>query len=376
MKKNKKIFISCTEQSGENIVYNICKKIQKYNYQIDGICGKSSEIFFTNKFYDISLFKSLGLLEIFFSIPKYLKIINNLSRNILVNNYDLVICVDSPDFNFQLAKKLKNNNYNNNIIQIVAPTVWAWRSGRAKKFANYYDEIFTLFKFENKFFENVGLKTTFIGHPISLINNINDNKKYEKFFIAFLPGSRDNEINKLFPYFENIHNYLLINNIKNFKIFIPTLPHLLDKLSYLTRNWKIETIISDNKELIEQFYNNVFISVTCSGTASLEISKRLIPQIILYKLNFFTFFIFSFFIKIRFANLLNILNNKMIIKEVVNKELNNKNLLKSFDLLLNNKNFRDKQILDVKKSLFEIENFNNPYDVCEKRIVEIISTTI
>ena len=69
MNKNKKIFICCTEQSGENIVFNICRKLKKYNYQIDGVCGKSSEEYFTNKYYDISLFKSLGLVEILFSIP-------------------------------------------------------------------------------------------------------------------------------------------------------------------------------------------------------------------------------------------------------------------------------------------------------------------
>lgn len=376
MSKFKKIFICCTEQSGENIVYNICRKIKKYNYQIDGVCGKSSEKFFTNKYYDISLFKSLGLIEILLSIPKFLKIITRLSNEILLNNYDLVICVDSPDFNYQLAKKLKKKNYKNKIIQIVAPTVWAWRKGRAKKFANVYDEIFTLFDFEKKFFEKEGLKTTFIGHPVCLINTNYDyiNSK-EKNLIAFLPGSRENEIYKLFPYFNYIYDYLFRNNISKYKLFIPTLPHLSEKLIYLTKDWKIETIISTSIENNEKHYNNVFISVTCSGTASLEISKRLIPQIIIYKLNFLTFFIFSFLIKTRFANILNILNNKMIIKEIVNKDLNKKNLLKSFEILLNNNQFRDNQILDIKKNLFQIENSNNPYDICTKRIVEIISTT-
>ena len=93
MNKIKKIFICCTEQSGENIVFNICKKLKKYNYQIDGVCGKSSEVYFTNKFYDISLFKSLGLIEILLSIPKFIKIINHLSNKILLNNYDLVILI-------------------------------------------------------------------------------------------------------------------------------------------------------------------------------------------------------------------------------------------------------------------------------------------
>ena len=136
-----------------------------------------------------------------------------------------------------------------------------------------------------KFFENVGLKSTFIGHPISIIDESNYNNK-EKNLIAFLPGSRDNEINKLFPYLEYIYEYLLNKNITGYKIFIPTLIHLEDKLTQLTKDWKIETIISVNNEKNEKLYNDVFISVTCSGTASLEISKRLIPQIVFYKLNF------------------------------------------------------------------------------------------
>ncbi len=374
MSKSKKIFICCTEQSGDNIVYNICKKLKKYNYQIDGVCGKLSEKYYTNKYYDLSLFKSLGLIEIIFSIPKFVQIINNLSNKILFNNYDLVICVDSPDFNYHLAKKIKKNNYQKKIIQIVAPTVWAWRSGRAKKFSRVFNEIFTLFNFERKYFEKEGLKSTFIGHPISLIEEsvCNNNKKN---LIAFLPGSRDNEINKLFPYLEYIYYYLLNNNITDYKIFIPTLPHLFDKLNYLTKDWKIETIVSISNEKNEKYYQNVFISVTCSGTASLEISKRLIPQIVFYKLNFLTYYIFSFLVKIRFANILNILSNKMIIKEIVNRNLNKKSLLDAFDILLYDQNFRDQQILEVQKYLPELQGKDNPFDICERRITEIISIT-
>ena len=125
----------------------------------------------------------------------------------------------------------------------------------------------------------------------------------------------------------------------------------------------------------EKLYDRVFVSVTCSGTASLEISKRLIPQIVFYKLNFLTYFIFSYLVSVIFANILNILSNKMIIKEVVNRYLNKKNLLEAFDILLNDQNFRDNQILEIQKFLPEIQSKTNPYDVCEKRITEIISTT-
>ena len=101
----------------------------------------------------------------------------------------------------------------------------------------------------------------------------------------------------------------------------------------------------------------------------------MIPQIILYKLNYLTYFIFSFLVKIKFANILNILNNKMIIKEIVNKDLTKKNLLNAFEILLNDKKFRDIQIKEVNKSLAQIDSFENPYNVCEKRIIDIISTT-
>ena len=107
MKNNKKIFICCTEQSGENISYNICKRLEKYNYQIDGVGGSLSAKYFTNKFFDIGIFKSLGLIEIILSIPKFIKIINFLLMKILKNNYDLVILIDSPDFQLVLFTLLK-----------------------------------------------------------------------------------------------------------------------------------------------------------------------------------------------------------------------------------------------------------------------------
>jgi len=376
MKKNIKIFICCTEQSGENIAYNICKRLEKYNYQIDGVGGQLSQKYFTNKYFDISIFKSLGLIEIILSIPKFVKIINFLLLKILKNNYDLVILIDSPDFNYQLAKKLKKNNFNNKIIQIVAPTVWAWRESRAKKFSLVYDEILTLFKFEKKYFEKYGLKTTFIGHPVSQINsNFNESNKQKK-LIAFLFGSRENEIIKLYPYFNIIHDYLIKNNLDQYELFIPTLPHLKNTIQKITKNWKVKVIISDDINENENLYNKVFVSVTCSGTASLEISKRMIPQIVIYKLNLITFFIFSFLVNIRFANILNILNNKMIITEIVNNKLNKKNLLFAFNQLIFDQSFRDNQIKNVKKSIIEIDSLSNPYEICEKRVIDIISKAI
>ena len=281
MKKN--IFISCTEQSGENICFNILSRLNLNNINVDGVCGKRSEKFINNKFYDISDFKSIGLFEIIISLSKYIKMIKFLSKKIITNNYDLIICIDSPDFNFNLAKSLRSQKYTKKIIQIVAPTVWAWRKNRAKKFANVFDEIFLLFDFEKKYFNFPNINSTFIGHPIFHIKRRSEKENYK--YISFLMGSRENEINKLFKYFDVIEKYIHLNKLK-FKIFIPTLPHLTEVIKKRTNNWQTDTLILNDIEEFDNVYEDVFISITCSGTATLEIAKRNIPQIVVYKLNY------------------------------------------------------------------------------------------
>ena len=367
--KKKRIFICCTEQSGENICYNILKRIDLSNTVVDGVSGNRSKRFLTNKYFDISDFKSIGLIEVLFSIRKYISMINYLKNKILKYNYDLVICIDSPDFNYNLVKSLRKNKYDKKIIQIVAPTVWAWRSKRAKKFAKIYNEIFLLFDFEKKYFKYPNFRTTFIGHPIYHIKKrqINDRHRY----ISFLFGSRVNEITKLFEYFDRLENYIYTNNLA-WEIFIPTLPHLTDIIKSKTKFWKTKTTISNDINKFDKYFDEVFVSVTCSGTATLEIAKRNIPQIIIYKLNYLTELILKLFVKVKKVCILNIISNENIIPEIVNSNLTKNNLINSFEKLLDDKQFRDNQIINVNKHLSKIESSTSPYEISAKRINSLI----
>ncbi len=348
--KKIKIFVCCTEQSGENICSNILSRMNIDKYQFDGVCGKQSEKYISNKIYDLSEFKSIGLFEIILSISKYLKMIRRLKNYIIKNDYDLVLTIDSPDFNYNLVNQLRKSNYNKKIIHIVAPTVWAWRSYRAKKFANIFDEIFLLFNFEKKKRENKG--------------------KYK--YLSFLPGSRQNEVLKLMKYFSYIEKYISKNNL-NYKIFIPTLPHLATLIKENTKQWKTETIISTDMSKFDEYYEDVYISITCSGTASLEIAKRNIPQIVIYKLNYFTEILIKPFVRVKYANLINIISNQMIIPEVVNSNLNEKKLLNIFLNLFNDRKKQETQINSINMYLKEIVNDFSPYDVSVNRINKLIN---
>ena len=368
--KKIKIFVCCTEQSGENICSNILSRIDLDKFQIDGVCGKESEKYISNKIYDLSEFKSIGFFEIIFSISKYLKMIRNLREHIIKNNFDLIITIDSPDFNFNLVNQLRKSNFKKKIIHIVAPTVWAWRSYRARKFANIYDEIFLLFNFEKKYFNFHNLKKTFIGHPIFHVKTRQKKENYT--YIAFLPGSRQNEVLKLIKYFNYIEEYINSNNL-NFKIFIPTLPHLVSLIRELTKEWKTETLISINTSKFDDYYDDVYLSVTCSGTAALEIAKRNIPQIVIYKLNFFTELIFKPFVKVKYASIVNIISNQMIIPEVVNSNLNERELLNCFLNLFNSRKNQENQINLINTYIKEIVKEFSPYEVGVNRILKLVN---
>ena len=369
IKNNSKIFISATEQSGDNIGYNLIKEILKKNNKIifEGVGGEKMSRYLNKQFFSLNDFNTMGIFEVLFSIRKFIKMIKYLTNIIKNNNYDLIITIDSPDFNYPLVKEIKKNKYKNNIIHIVAPTVWAWREYRAKNFANIYNELLFLFEFEIKYFVKYGLKTNLIGHPIYYINK---NKNYfeNNKNIAFLPGSRLSELDKLFPYFQNAYEYLLKYN-PDIIIFIPTLEHLKPKIIKLTKNWKLKVIISTNSLEIEKNYSNCSKALVCSGTASLEIAKRNIPQLIIYKLHFLTELIAKNFIKVKYANLLNILENEFIIPEITNSKLNKISFEKGFKKLINDNKSNADQINKVNMILKKIETKNPPFYTAAIRIL-------
>ena len=362
-KKKLKIFVCATEQSGDNIGDKVISELKKIypSILIDGVGGDKMNLNMNLQFFSIKDFKSMGLVEVFLSIIKYYKMINFLSKKITDNRYDMVITIDSPDFNYPLSKKIKNDGYKKKIIQIVAPTVWAWRPGRAKKFSKIYDLIFTLFDFENKFFETHNLKSITIGHSIYYIENINTHI-HKKKLIAFMPGSRIGEIESLFRYFEIAYKQLLMSE-DNIEIFIPTLPHLKKLIDFKVKHWKIKTLIVTDDKKIEYNYLKTKFALVCSGTASIELTKRQIPQLVIYKFNFFTELILSFFVKIRFANIINIIENKMIIPELVNSNLKKNIFIKQFNYLLNNSVEQTKQINLANISLKKIQKIRAPHNI-------------
>ena len=150
------------------------------------------------------------------------------------------------------------------------------------------------------------------------------------------------------------------------------MPHLTEIIKNKTKFWKTKTTISNDISNFDKYFDEVFVSVTCSGTATLEIAKRNIPQIIIYKLNYLTELILKLFVKVKRACILNIVSNEIIIPEIVNSNLTKNNIINSFKKLIDDKQFRDNQIININKNLFKIESDISPYEISAKRINSLI----
>ncbi len=359
----KKIFILTGEPSGDKLAYTVISKLMKNKNDIEylSVGGSYLKSLGIRSIYDLKEITYIAFTSVLSNIFKIKKKINETVNKIIEFQPDVLFSVDSPDFTLRIAERVKKINPNIKIIHFIAPKVWAWREGRVKKMKKYLDHILLLFKFEKKYFDKENLTNTFVGHPlldedtkvnIKLDNLINDKKNY----ISLFAGSREIEI--------KIHTPILLNFIKKMNekekhfnfVFHSTEKYKDYLLSILNKHNILNVeVISDDKIKNEILKKSIF-AVVKSGTVSLEVCKLNIPSIIIYKMNFINFFLAKLFLKIKFVNMLNIIKNKEIIPELIQKDCNSNEIFNSVYYFLKKPELIKKQLTDVKLIINEIKS--------------------
>ena len=293
--------------------------------------------------------------------------INKTVEEIIKFNPDILFSVDSPDFTLRVAERVKKLNYKIKTIHYVAPQVWVWRENRVKKFKNFLDHILLLFDFEKKYFDKENIPNTFVGHPlleqeiknkIDVSNIISSDKK----IISLFCGSRSSEVNLLFPILIDFIN-LMNAKFDNFTFVFHATDENKNLISERIKNTNIKNaeVISD-ENIKKQILDKSIFAVTKSGTVSLEICNARVPSIIIYKMNFLNFLIVKTLVKIKFANIINIINNKEIIPELIQKECNAKEIYNSVVYFLKNPELMNKQINDCEETLTKIRSKTSSSD--------------
>lgn len=368
--KKLKVYIIATEPSGDVIGSNLIKsliKAKKGKVKLYGIGGeKMIKSGLKKSLFPIKELSILGIFEILPKIFKVMSLLNKTKKDLIKVKPNVLVTIDSPDFNFRILKKISNILPFTKKIHYVAPTVWAWRSGRAKYLSKYTDKLLTILPFEKKYFTKYNLSTNFVGHPVYEINKqIKLSKKdvYKKYkikkgskILSFLPGSRVSEIKKSIPVLIKTIKFLKQNSNINPHVLFYILPHLKKYFNNYRFNFPYSNINENDKY---DAFKISDVSIASSGTATLELSYFAIPTIVIYKINFLTYLIAKIFVKIKYANLLNILEKKYIIPEFLQFKCRPNLIAGEIIKLIKDKSYSKKHVLNAKKSLAKLKNYNN-----------------
>ena len=358
----KKIFILTGEPSGDKLASIVISKLKQMNTEVEYSCvgGHNLESIGIKSIYNLNQITFIGFTSVLFNIFKIRNRINKTVNEVIRFNPDILFSVDSPDFTLRVAERVKKINKNIKTIHYVAPQVWIWRENRIKKFKKFIDHMLLLFNFEKKYFDNENILNTFVGHPLLEHNNkskidlsclIDKNKK----IISIFAGSRASEINVLLPILCDFIKLMNKQSNDYFFIFHATEKNKQTTVNFL-KNYSLNNFqVISNENIKSQILSNSVFAVVKSGTVSLEICNAKVPSIIIYKINMINYLIMKFLVKVKFANIINIINNKEIIPELLQSECNAKEIYNSVNYLLNNPNLLKLQLASIDKTLKNIK---------------------
>ena len=354
----KKIFVLTGEPSGDKLASTAILKLQKDNKDINylSVGGENLKKIGIKSIFELKEITYLGFTSVLLNLFKNKKRINQTVDEILKFEPDILFSVDSPDFTLRVAEIVKKRNPKIKTIHYVAPQVWIWRKSRVKKIKKFIDHILLLFDFEKKYFDDENIKNTFVGHP--LIENTGLNKtdinnlvSKDKKIISIFAGSRNSETNVLLPI---LIQFIIMMNKKdhNYNFVFHATDENKEQIINYIKVLNIENIdvVSDENIKSEILSNSIF-AVCKSGTVSLQVCNANVPSIIIYKLNFINFMIFKLLVNVKFANIINIINNREVIPELLQNECNAKEIYNSVVYMLKNPDIRKKQLEDCNQTL-------------------------
>ena len=291
----------------------------------------------------------------FMGFWEVLKNINTIYKNIIfckkdINAYqpDKIIYIDFPGFNMVIAKWAKTNGFQNHFY--ISPQIWAWKESRIEKIKRDIDYLYVILPFEKDYYKQKhDLDVYYVGHPlVEIINKEKKNKdllqlKFTKPVIALLPGSRKQEIKKMIPVFKSV-----IHHFSDYEFIIAGVSNIgVEWYSEILKDDKIKIVYDKTYDLLKRST----AAIVTSGTATLETALFNVPQIVCYKSSLFSYLVGKLFIKLKFISLVNIIMEKEVVKELIQKECSKRNIITELYQLLKNEN-----VLRVKKEYKILRN--------------------
>jgi lipid-A-disaccharide synthase len=323
----KRVFIIAGEVSGDTHAAGLLRELKEIepDMQVIGLGGPKMREIIGDGIEDwVETAGVVGLWEVLKMYRYFKDKMDAVLDSILDQKPEAVILVDYPGFNLRLASALRTGGYKGRILYYISPQVWAWKKGRVKTMAKVLDLMICIFPFEKEFYEKSGLRTEFSGHPmVDRVVTLKRDWKREPGLVGWFPGSRMNEVRRLFP--------IMMDAAKIIKQAVPDVRFAVsaanETLAGFMRQMADEYDMPEAKRWIEtgtvyDLMQRAEAGAVASGTATLEAACFGLPYTLIYNVSWPTYIVGKLVVRIKHLGIVNILAKREVVKELVQGGLN------------------------------------------------------
>ncbi len=346
------IFIVSGETSGDNLAGRLMAALKvatEGRVRFAGVGGPQSEAQGLTSLFPMRELSVMGLAEVLPHLPRLIRRLNQTTEAALALKPDAVVTVDSPGFCLRLAHHLRGSGIP--IVHYVAPQLWAWRPGRARKLAKRVDHLMALLPFEVPFFANYGIRSTFVGHPAiesgadqgdGLAFRARHGIPAEATLLCVVPGSRGGEARRMLPVFGAALG-LIKQNHPDLRVVIPVADAVADTVSLLTRDWPFPVALARMADRFDAFAASD-AAMAKSGTVTLELALADVPMVVAYRVSAMTAFIVRRMgVSVEHASLVNLLAGREVVPEFIQEICTAERLAAAVEALLGSETIREAQ---------------------------------
>ncbi|OFW83612.1 MAG: lipid-A-disaccharide synthase [Alphaproteobacteria bacterium GWF2_58_20] len=367
------VFLLAGEPSGDLLGARLMAALKRLDAGIrfSGVGGAHMENEGLSSLFPMEELSVMGLAEVLPRLPALLRRRDEAAKAILAQNPDVVVTIDAPDFSFRVVKKARYMGCKTPMVHYVAPSVWAWRPGRAKKLATLYDHVLCLLPFEPPYFEREGMQATFIGH--SSVESgaghgdgagfrVHHGIGMEEKILCLLPGSRGSEMKYLVPLFKDVLSRLP----QEMRIVLPTLPRWQ---THLETQFPQAIVFTGEAEKWNAFAASD-VALAASGTVTLELALAGVPTITTNRMGHVSTWLFRLLLKNRYFALPNLVLDREAMPEMFFGKCNAVDVSQAVRRLLESAEARDMQKQALSEAVVRItpQGGKSPSDMAARAV--------
>lgn len=319
-----KLFVIAGEPSGDRLGAALMAGLKSLaQVEFVGVGGPLMQAEGLTSLFPMEELSVMGIAEV---LPKYFPLkrrIRQAAEAALSSGAEALITIDSPDFCLRLAAIVKAARPDMRAIHYVAPSVWAWRPGRAAKMARVVDHVLALLPFEPPYMTAAGMTCDFVGHPVVAEPLASDAEKAafagQGPLLLALPGSRRGEVTRLAPVFGDVVARLKARH-PDLRVALPTVRGVAELVRDLTAGWAVQPEIIEDPAAKRGAFAAADVALAASGTVSLELAANGCPMVIAYDMHPLTLWLMRRAALVDTVTLVNLVSETRVVPEFIGPE--------------------------------------------------------